>query len=243
MIPLVAAAVIAAVPAPVGSDADRDVLYQVSTLGALQVGLLQPAASVRDLRAHGDFGLGTFVGLDGEMVVDRGTVFQVPFSGKPRRAAASWETPFAAVTFFDADRRFNVTRRVDAAELGRAIDRRLSTTNIFYAVRVTGRFTYVQTRSVPGQSKPYSPLADVVAQQRTFDLRRVKGTLVGIRAPEYVGSLNVPGYHWHFITKDGRAGGHVLALDAKDVKVAVDATRRWTVQLPETRAFDRAGLP
>ncbi|MCB9415121.1 MAG: acetolactate decarboxylase, partial [Actinobacteria bacterium] len=50
---------------------------------------------MRDLRDHGDFGLGTFVGLDGEMVVDRGTVFQVPFSGTARVAPNSWETPFA----------------------------------------------------------------------------------------------------------------------------------------------------
>ncbi len=218
-------------------------LYQVSTLGALQVGLLQPAASMQDLHAHGDFGLGTFVGLNGEMVVDRGTIFQVPFSGTARVAPAAWETPFAAVTFFDADKTFTVSKRVDATGLGAAIDRRLRATNIFYAVRVTGRFTYLQTRSVPKQSPPYQTLADVVADQRTFDLRKVKGTMVGIRAPAYVGSLNVPGYHWHFITKDGKAGGHVLAVEAKNVKVAVDATRRWTVQMPDTRAFDRADLP
>ena len=241
MIELLAATVIAA--APSGSDDDRDVLYQVSTLGALQVGLLQPAASMQDLHAHGDFGLGTFVGLNGEMVVDRGTIFQVPFSGKARVAPAAWETPFAVVTFFDADKTFRVTKRVDASGLGAAIDRRLQTTNIFYALRVTGRFTYLQTRSVPKQSPPYQTLADVVAGQRTFELRKVKGTMVGIRSPQYVGSLNVRGYHWHFISKDGASGGHVLAMDARDVKVAVDATRRWTVQLPDTKAFDRAGLP
>ena len=218
-------------------------MYQVSTLGALQVGLFQPAASLRDLREHGDFGLGTFVGLDGEMVVDRGTVFQVPFSGAARVAPNSWETPFAVVTFFDADRRFTVTKRVDASGLGAAIDRRLRTTNIFYAVRVTGRFRYLQTRSVPEQRTPYPPLSEVVAEQRTFDLRKVRGTLVGIRSPQYVGSLNVPGYHWHFITRDGKAGGHVLAVDAQNVKVAVDATRDWELVPPDTKAFDRAAVP
>lgn len=242
MFGLIAATVFAASPLPAGSDDDRDVMYQVSTLGALQVGLLQPAASLRDLHAHGDFGLGTFVGLNGEMVVDRATIFQVPFSGKARVAPASWETPFAMVTFFDDDRRFTVTKRVDATGLGKAIDRRLATKNIFYAVRVTGTFRYVQTRSVPKQTPPYDALADVVAQQRTFDLRSVTGTMVGIRSPQYVGSLNVPGYHWHFISKNGAAGGHVLALDAKNLTVAVDATRRWTVRLPDTKAFDRADV-
>lgn len=213
-------------------------MYQVSTLGALQVGLYQGAEDLRELHRHGDFGLGTFTALNGEMVVDRGTIFQIPFSGRARTAKPSWETPFAVVTFFDADRTFRVKKRFDLDELGRAIDRRLSTTNIFYAVRVTGKFTFVQTRSVPKQSKPYPPLADVIAEQRTFELRHRKGTMVGIRSPEYVGSLNVPGYHWHFVTKNGRAGGHVLAVNAKGIKVAVDPTRRWKVQLPATKAFD-----
>jgi acetolactate decarboxylase len=140
--------------------------------------------------------------------------------------------PFAAVTFFNADQRFMVKRPVDATSLGAAIDKRLPSLNYFYAVEVTGTFRYVQTRSVPRQSKPYPGLGEVVAQQRTFDLRKVKGTLVGLRGPAFVGSLNVPGYHWHFITANGRSGGHVLALNAKRLRVAVDKKSDWTIHMP-----------
>lgn len=221
---------------------DRDMMYQVSTLQALQVGLLQPAMSIKSLHKHGDFGLGTFTGLNGEMVVDQGKVFQVPISGRARVADDCWQTPFAAVTFFDADRKFTIKQAGDLATLGSTIDKRLPTTNIFYAVRITGKFDHVQTRSVPGQKPPYPTLSDVVAQQRTFDLKDVAGTLVGIRSPQYVGSLNVPGYHWHFISSDGKAGGHVLAMSAEDLRVRVDPTRRWTVKLPKTKAFAEADL-
>ncbi len=238
------AAVMIALPAPVeaGSTAppDRDTLFQVSTVGALQQGLFQPAMTVARLREHGNFGLGTYEGLDGEMVVAGGTVYQVPFSGRGRIARNSQETPFAVVTFFDADRRFRVSGNVDLEGLGDAIDRRLPTTNTFYAIRVKGRFDYLQTRSVARQKKPYPSLSQALAGQRTFELRNVRGTLVGIRCPEFVGDLNVPGYHWHFITKSGKAGGHVLALDAAGIKVAVDETRNWQVQLPDTPAFNRA---
>ena len=221
---------------------DRDTLYQVSTLGALQVGLYQPAMSIADLHRHGDFGLGTYEGLNGEMVVDRGTVFQVPFSGRARVAGARQSTPFAAVTFFDTDRRFTVRRTVDLTGLGTAIDRRLASPNYFYAIRVTGKFATLQTRSVAKQTEPYPALATAVAGQRTFDLRHVTGTLVGIRSPQYVGTMNVPGYHWHFITKSGKAGGHVLQMSAADLRVATDETRNWHVELPQTAAFGDAGL-
>lgn len=221
---------------------DRDTLYQVSTLGALQQGLFQPALSIQDLQKHGDFGLGTYEGLDGEMVVNRATVFQVPFSGRARVAKPQQETPFAAVTFFDPDQRFRVTRQVDLAGLGQAIDRRLDSVDYFYAVKVTGTFAALQTRSVRKQDKPYPLLGAAVDGQRTFEFTNIKGTLVGIRSPEYVGTMNVPGYHWHFIADSKKAGGHVLALSASRVRVAADQTRRWHVELPDTAAFRRAEL-
>lgn len=220
---------------------DHDTLYQLSTLGALQQGLFQPALTIGELKAYGDFGLGTFEGLDGEMVVD-GTVFQVPFSGKARAARSGQQTPFAAVTFFEADKRFRVTREVDLVGLGAAVDRRLGSLDYFYAVKVTGTFTSLQTRSVAKQSKPYPSLGAAVAGQRTFDFVDVRGTLVGLRSPQYVGSMNVPGYHWHFISANGKAGGHVLALSGSRLRAAVDETRGWHVELPTTKAFERAEL-
>lgn len=221
---------------------DRDTLYQVSTLGALQQGLFQPAMTIADLKKHGDFGLGTYEGLNGEMVVDDGTVFQVPFSGRARQARPGQETPFAVVTFFETDQRFRVTRPVDLAGLGSAIDRRLPSLNDFYAIKITGRFTSMQTRSVQKQTKPYPPLSEAVAGQRTFDFEGVKGTLVGIRSPQYVGTLNVPGYHWHFIAANGKKGGHVLALSASGLTVRTDRTRSWHIELADTEAFGKAGL-
>lgn len=239
---ILAAVTVAALPMVPAHADDHDTLFQLSTLGALQDGLYQPAMTIGALRTHGDFGLGTYEGLDGEMVVTGGKVFQVPFSGKARLAKDTQKTPFAVVTHFAADQRFQVRRAVDLTTLGEAIDRRLPTLNTFSAVRVTGRFPTVQTRSVARQTKPYPPLASAVAGQAVFTLTNVKGTLVGIRSPQYVGSMNVPGYHWHFITKNGRAGGHVLAVQTSGVRVAVDQTTHWHVELPATKAFDQAGL-
>jgi acetolactate decarboxylase len=56
-------------------------LYQVSTATALVEGIYQGAVQVAALREHGDLGLGTFEGLDGEMVVVDGHFFQVCSDG------------------------------------------------------------------------------------------------------------------------------------------------------------------
>src|SRR6202162_2796178 len=57
-------------------------LFQVSTSAALVEGLYQGAVRVSRLLRHGDFGLGTFIHLDGEMVVLDGICYQVSSSGR-----------------------------------------------------------------------------------------------------------------------------------------------------------------
>src|SRR6185369_13624699 len=56
---------------------EHHTLYQVSTSTALVEGIYRGAVTVGQLLEHGDFGLGTFEGLDGEMIVVDGEVFQV----------------------------------------------------------------------------------------------------------------------------------------------------------------------
>jgi acetolactate decarboxylase len=57
-------------------------LFQVSTSGALVAGVYDREVSVKSILEHGDFGLGTFANLDGEMVVLDGRAFQVKGNGR-----------------------------------------------------------------------------------------------------------------------------------------------------------------
>src|SRR5246500_2261841 len=75
-------------------------LYQVSTSTALVEGIYQGAVRVGTLREHGDFGLGTFEDLDGEMVVVDGQFFQVRSDGSVRECDDDVLSPFAVVTRF-----------------------------------------------------------------------------------------------------------------------------------------------
>ena len=52
--------------------------------------------------------------------------------------------------------------------------------NLFYSLRVDGRFASVTTRIVPRQEKPYPPLVDVPETQPVFHLEDVGGTLAWI---------------------------------------------------------------
>ncbi len=90
----------------------------------------------------------------------------------------------------------------------------------------------MKTRSVPGQEKPYPPLAKVTKHQPVFEFEDVEGTIAGFRCPPYVERINVPEYHLHFLTKSKDAGGHVLDFEIHDATVSIDDTSRLRMILP-----------
>jgi len=219
------------------AESRRDVLYQTSTMDALMAGLYDGRMTIGELAKHGDFGLGTFNRLDGEMVVMDGIVYQVTSDGVAHKAAGAMTTPFAAVTFLDHDQTTASEVERDLAALEEYMDRTLPSKNVFYAIRIDGMFTHVKTRSVPRQSKPYRKLVDVVARQPIHELTDVKGTIVGFRCPYYVTGVNVPGYHMHFLSADRRRGGHLLDCTVKSATVTVDVTPQFELSLPQNKEF------
>ncbi|MEW5800902.1 MAG: acetolactate decarboxylase [bacterium] len=220
----------------------KDILFQVSTIDALLGGIYDGEVTCEELKKHGDFGIGTFDGLDGEMIEIEGNLYQVRADGVACLAADSTKVPFAAVTFFEPDEAIAIDKPLDYKQLEHYLDTLLPTKNIFYAIKITGEYDYIKTRSVPRQNKPYPPLVEVVKDQPTFEFRKVKGTVAGFRCPEYVKGINVPSYHLHFITEDGKAGGHLLACRIKNVRVGIDHTSAFYMALPEGGEFYQAHL-
>ena len=221
---------------------NRDTLYQVSTLGALMKGDYDGEVDMKSLKRHGDFGIGTFNCLDGEMVALDGRIYQVKYDGVAHPADNNMKTPFAAVTFFDADKGLDPAPGLDLGGLSKAIDGIIENKNIPYAVRVRGRFDHIKARSVPRQNRPYRPLAEVVKEQSVFELRDIEGTIVGFRVPEYMQGLNAAGYHLHFISADRKAGGHLLQCATGRIRIDIDDTSEFHMTLSENGEFSRLDL-
>ena len=126
-------------------------------------------------------------------------------------------------------------------ELNKAAYQGLPSKNIFYAIRIDGRFSFVKARAIPKQNEPYEPLAEVVKQQVVIQFTG-KGTLVGYYSPPFVKGVNVPGFHWHFLTQDRTGGGHVLDCSFAPTTARMDSLRTFTVHLPDSKEFDSLDL-
>ena len=219
-----------------------EVLFQYSTIKALLVGFYEGHLTTGELKKHGNLGLGTFNSLDGEMVVLDGQVYQVKADGKVYVAPDMVKTPFASVTFFSPKQTFPLKKVATLKELSRILDEALPSRNLFYAVKMEGRFSWVKARSVPRQTRPFPPLAQAVEQQAVFRFTEVEGTMLGFRCPAFVKGVNVPEWHLHFLTKDRTAGGHVLDCSLENLTAQIDPIHKLTLILPEDREFYRLNL-
>ena len=215
----------------------NDVLFQYSTLTSLMAGVYDGDMTFGELKQHGDFGLGTFNALDGEMVEVDHQVYQVKSDGVAYPVADTMKAPFAEVTFFGADQTVEVADALDCPHLQSYLDSRLPSLNVPYAIKISGVFAQLQTRSVPQQTKPYPPLAEVVKKQSTFDFTNVSGVMVGWRLPSYMAGVGAAGYHLHFLTDDRKAGGHVLSCQVGRVTAEIDTTGELNMVLPSDPAF------
>lgn len=227
---------------PAGLVEDKDILFQYSTLGALLEGVYDGEMKYDELKKQGDFGLGTFNALDGEMIELDHQVYQIKSDGIAYPVDDEMKTPFAVVTFFEPDQTLRIDDPMDCDQLKKYLDSRLPTENIPYALKIDGAFSYIKTRSVPSQDQPYPPLLEVLEDQHTFEFQEINGVMVGFRLPDYMEGANAPGYHFHFITADRDAGGHVLECKPQDIKVEIDYTSEWTTLLPEDDAFYNVDL-
>ncbi|HDQ39505.1 MAG TPA: acetolactate decarboxylase [Desulfonatronum sp.] len=215
----------------------RDTLYLSAPVNALVEGIYRQDTTLGELQKHGNFGLGTFNDLDGELVLLGGNAYQITGTGQVRRVGDEVRTPFACVTFFreltfeDVSTGFS-----DLQALLALLETVFPSPNMMYALRIDGDFEFVRTRSVPKQEH-YRPLVEVTRDQPTFAMTNLPGTLAGFYTPEFMASLVVPGVHLHFLSEDRQSGGHLLQCRAVRARIGVQILRSLRMDLPVTMDY------
>src|ERR1700745_1364988 len=208
--------------------------YQISTSTALVEGVYSGSISSSVLLEHGDFGLGTFEGLDGEMVILNGHIYQV--TNKVQHRTDDFPVPFASITYFHANSSFEIDNVACLKGIELACDQLGNCGHLFYALGLDGTFETIHARAV--HTVPQNTrLLDAAKTQSEFHFENIEGTVVGFWSPRYSSSFSVPGYHLHFISKDRTKGGHLLDCSARKLKARVQVLSEYDIRLPESGPF------
>lgn len=222
-------------------DLSQHSLFQVSTSRALVEGVLGGCVTVGDLKRHGDFGLGTFDQLDGEMILLDGHCYQAVQQGHITEVDDQTTVPFATVTHFSSDSQHVLSHLKSFEEFTSQLERHKPSANLFAGFRCEGTFATLSLRAAC-KAKKNEDLVAALSHQSTFQLSNVQGTLVGFWAPAYSAAVSVPGYHFHFIDSERQIGGHVFDLSTENLQVAIHLENEIHLALPETREFLEADL-
>ena len=220
-------------------------IFHCSVLKALDNGVLEGSMKVTDLMKQGDHGLGTFNGLNGEMVVIDHQVYRVTPGGEVVEAEDDIPIPYTIVSFFEPEKSITLEgdENLDYDKLVSMTDTLLPSQNQFYAFRITGNFKYIKCGGVDRQGRPYDKtILEMLADRPVYEKEKISGTLVGFWCPAYIGDINTQGFHLHFLADDRSMGGHLMAFEASSLEIQYDIKDGYKIILPDTEEFKSANF-
>ena len=220
-----------------------DNFYHYSIWWAFVNRIFDGTLTAKELKTKGDIALGSYNALDGELVMLDGILYQVTEDGVVREAEDDQLIAYTNAVFFEPEQSFTLDRVSNYEQLRSVLNEQIPSKNVFYAFRIKGKFAHVKCGGLHAQEKPYDTGLDVLIPNRPiFERENFSGTMVGFYCPEFIGNINVTGYHLHFISDDEQFGGHLMEFDAENLNVEIDPIHKYTFELPQTVEFLNAGF-
>ena len=220
----------------------RHEIFQTSLISALAQGVYEDEMTLAELLGHGSFGIGTFNGLDGEMIILGGVCYRLRGDGSVSVPELTERTPYAVVTNFVPSLSRSLTGPMTREEFSRAIDAFVPSSNYMYALRVTGRFAWASARTVTKQDRPYRPMIEATDGEEIARHEDFSGTIAGFRTPLYESGISVAGCHAHIVDDDRTWGGHLVDFVLEEGEAELCLGTDFRMRLPLTEEFRTADL-
>ena len=222
---------------------DENTFYQYNIWWGFVNKVFDGDLSVSELKKKGDIGLGSYTKLDGELIMLDGISYRVKEDGKVSVANDTDLIVYVDAAFFEPEFSFQINEASGYDSLREIINSKLPSPNQFYSIKVKGKFSYMQCGGLRRQEKPYTDGLDVLIPSRpVFEKTGIEGTMVGFYCPDFIGNINVAGYHFHFISEDKQFGGHAMSFEIDEVNVEVDPLLEYHFEVPSSEDFLNVSL-
>ena len=200
-------------------------MIQASTLNALMLGNFDRTISVKEFLHACDTGIGTYTGLDGEAIFEDGVAFGT-VAHFDEHVPEQHLTDIASIEL--------LKQKLEPYIAGNK--------NVFYILKGHAEFNTMHVRSCFVCEKPYPTLSEAASHQREFHYAKVRGDLVAVYCPAYVNGINMPGWHFHFLSGDRTKGGHILGLSTASLAFKLNRLDAYEIILPQNEEFAKLNL-
>ncbi|MDI9338740.1 MAG: acetolactate decarboxylase [Alphaproteobacteria bacterium] len=209
----------------------RPSVVQIGVVKYLDTGAFAGLQPIGIALNYGGFGLGTLTNLDGELTIYRGKIFKLDSSGRVYDISLTRDsTPYTTITSFDPKIEYIYNTPITLADLERSLDSLLpDTSNLIFSIRITANFDSITTRTYYKINPPFPTLAVARQKQVVFNYQNKVGTAVGFWYPSVLKDINHAGYHFHFISDDLQAAGHILNANMSNVVVTIGTHNTYSV--------------
>lgn len=214
-------------------------LYQYGSMTGLMGKALGGEKTMKELLEYGDFGIGTFNGIDGEVIIFDGQVYKVDFEGKASISDLNGKTPFANITKFEP--KFKKEISSNFKSLLENLEEYVNP-NYFYAIKITGSFEEMKTRVAKKHDKPYPTLLEVTKTQSNFNYKNTDGIVVGFFFPKYTQLLTGGEFHLHYLSNDKTQGGHIFDFNFKNALVEISKPLNFFLESPITEEYENLDI-
>lgn len=212
-------------------------------MDALRNGVYKGDITLKTLLDKGNFGLGTYNFLDGEMIVLDGIFYRVDSSGQVTTAEPEREVPFACLALFSADKTYEISGIKSIEALQNVIRKRLPSSNKPYALRIECSFESIVVGSAKKlEENDTTGLAELMKTRPLYKKENISGTMVGFYTPSSFAAIDLSPFHFHFISNDKTCGGHLVSgiLSSAKIKISIDEKPGYEIVLPQhNKTFDK----
>jgi acetolactate decarboxylase len=209
---------------------------------AFKLGLYDGVCTIADAKRRGDFGLGQFAALDGELIVSGGEFYRARADGTVALADDDEQLCFTQLCFYEPATQIVLRQEMDQATFEHFLPVQFPPFNYYCAFKIEGVFAQIVPTAPPRLDKPYPTFVDAIKLRKSFLQNQVRGCVVGLFSPAFTASFGVPGFHYHFLSEDRTSAGHVTSFTISKGTMSAAHLRSVELALPNSQAYQNAAL-
>lgn len=224
---------------------DKKTLFQGSTFLSLNNKNYEGSWKIQDILKQGNYGLGTFHKTNGEMIIKNGIAYLADENLNLSVAKNSVKSPFYVVGNIGNEFKNSILNsEINMNDFFSKLENDLNLKNYPIIFNIETNLINATIRSVKEQQIPFTKFIEGLEKYEVRKhFEKIKGNLIGVWFPKHFSSINVPGFHLHFVDSENKIGGHVLnfSINGK-YKISFEKMINLNLNLPNNETFENSDI-